>query len=334
MNELANSKKTGPFQIAFVFDENYVYPFFVTLYSLIASTQSEYKVIIAFNDRFLGRQSRALVSEFADIFSLNLSFLEIEDLEGLPTSNGFNTTPYGKIIMIKYLSGLFAYLDCDTLVTCDISELFTIENEPDIQQVISACIDPWGHQQPSQNQAVIKAGNRYFNSGVLLINSDGWKLKNLDGQLPELLTRYKELNFEWPDQCTLNYLVSDHYKQLDERFNTYVTDTKAASMKAKILHYSGSHRKPWRIPMNYAHRLFYLQERTFRLEYRLYLRTENQMFRQIRRKNSNLAKRLRALRRNEFRKANHIFDLLLIRFEASRLGPFVKFLHRNFAFKR
>lgn len=317
------------YTFVFVFDNEYLYPFLVTLYSLVKNTKSALNINVAYNDFILSSKSHEIVTEMASLLSIKINFVKIENLNGLPTSNGFNTTPYGKIAVIKHLSGTFAYLDCDTLVISDVSDLFVTENLPNTQEVLSACPDPWGLQSFTQNQAVIKAKHRYFNTGVMLINSEGWKTKNLDHLLAEVLDNYVSLNFEWPDQCTLNYLVSHFYKELHSNFNCIVSDEKKPLTQAKILHYAGSHRKPWRLPWNFLHRLIYLQERILRFEYVQYIKVEKRLFKELKAANINLAKMILELRKQEFLRSNHVTDLIYFRLEATRLGPLIKFLYRR-----
>ncbi len=135
------------------------------------------------------------------------------------------------------------YLDgADTLVNCDIRELFSL----DLQDCFSAVV------QNTAEQSFIGAAyktdddnfkNFYFNSGVLLINLIKWRSHNIE---KESLEYVKNNNLAFPDQDVLNKLFGKEIISLPYTWNMMINKEnppKNPIIRPKINHFAF---KPWK----------------------------------------------------------------------------------------
>lgn len=117
----------------------------------------------------------------------------------------------------------------------------------------------------------------YFNSGVLLIDLDGWRREGIMPRLIEFARTHPGLS--WPDQDTLNVVLQDsrlplHPRwnamllwELPKRFLPYSEDDIASARHAPaIIHFIGPH-KPWHYRSRHPFRrqfLSYLEQTPWR----------------------------------------------------------------------
>lgn len=165
-----------------------------------------------------------------------------------------------KIFISDYLSKIdkVLYLDADTIVQKDLSELYNI----DISDVyIGASKDGLMYQYPEHIKEIgLEWRDFYFNSGVMLLNLDKMRKDNI---LKKSITYYNTHYEVFGDQDILNVAVADKIKPISYLYNCNSTffeekDNKFLSnfynenvstnnietyQKATILHFAG--HKPW-----------------------------------------------------------------------------------------
>ena len=127
------------------------------------------------------------------------------------------------------------YLDADTVVLDDIYKLYN-EN---IDYYIGAVAELTTTSCP-RNIGIPKS-HKYFNSGVLLINSKKWREDNIKDKLFEIGKKYSKL-LAYPDQDILNKAFeNNNYKILDYKYNASEGTKKSSSDDNIIVrHYTGT----------------------------------------------------------------------------------------------
>jgi lipopolysaccharide biosynthesis glycosyltransferase len=117
------------------------------------------------------------------------------------------------------------YLDSDTLVLGDISEIW--EQSFDNNHVL-ACID---QRRPTVSEALsrdalIENGlnpyESYFNSGVLMINTKKWVVENIHNRFIDIYKKYTN-KLIYGDQDIINILFTRKIKKLDSIWNVIST---------------------------------------------------------------------------------------------------------------
>lgn len=163
--------------------------------------------------------------------------------------NMFNSYKTGDLInyttFFRYLipdlvtSDRSLYLDCDLLVTGDLSELFHMDMEG---KPVAAVASPYAWESDPYG----------FNAGVLLIDNNLWRSNSYISQLLKL-TEEKQAEVAMADQSILNIFFQNNWKEIDSTYNYLVGldyNYRGAELSRledslpKIIHFAGTH-KPW-----------------------------------------------------------------------------------------
>lgn len=144
------------------------------------------------------------------------------------------------------------YLDCDTIVEDDISELFNIDLTGKSLAAVTDLMDifPTIYEQVGYPKE-----KGYFCSGILLMNLDYFRENDLATKILEFAEKYPErINF--PDQDALNFICQDSKITLplkygilapffthEEFMRIYKEQVLEAINNPKIIHYAGC--APW-----------------------------------------------------------------------------------------
>lgn len=146
------------------------------------------------------------------------------------------------------------YLDCDIVLTRDIAELY---NTKIGHNILGAVINPVFQSKDYVENTLNVPQEKYFNSGVLIINNEKFKKVHILEKCMELLSKYDKLRY--PDQDLLNMACLGNVYYLNPKWNfqwflriqhinfpeyccyEYLT----AEKEPYIIHYS-SNIKPWK----------------------------------------------------------------------------------------
>lgn len=115
------------------------------------------------------------------------------------------------------------YLDVDTLVQEDISKLWnTPLNDRTIGAVqdVSKTVDCDWAGIANYQELGLAPDTKYFNSGVLIIDTEKWKAEDISNQVITTLTKYKEY-VRLPDQYALNVVFATKWFELDPKWNWF-----------------------------------------------------------------------------------------------------------------
>jgi len=128
------------------------------------------------------------------------------------------------------------YLDVDTLVQDDISELWNIdlgEHLAGAVQDVGKTVDcKWGGI-PNYKELGLSSDTMYFNSGVLVMNLKKWREEDVSNKVIESLYKYKE-HVRLPDQYGLNVVLANRWLPLDPKWNWFAF---AENENPSIIHF-------------------------------------------------------------------------------------------------
>lgn len=223
------------------------------------------------------KKLRDLQEDLSTIMPFNLIFhtLNDSDFKGFPFFNRYrNYLIYYRLKIAEVLpkAQRALYLDADTLVNCDIRELYTIDLD---NKVLGAVKDFGAFYKERILPTKSKNGTPYdfsshdfyFNSGVLLIDLQKWREENIEAKCLEFLRTYYT---KCPDQDALNAVCKENIKEIDFAYNCMIPknkyllfqqDTQDKKMSLsyekykevvnnpKIIHY---YIKPWVTPYKYG----------------------------------------------------------------------------------
>ena len=166
--------------------------------------------------------------------------LESNDFKDFKTANHINYATFYRFLIPNVINDSRSlYLDCDLIVSGDLSPLFELDLNG---YPIAAVQDNYGWELSING----------FNAGVLLINNDMWREQNITHDLL-ILTEEKQDQVQMADQSILNIYFENRWLQLDYDFNKLIgldflnTSGNLENLKycRPVITHFASHDKPW-----------------------------------------------------------------------------------------
>jgi lipopolysaccharide biosynthesis glycosyltransferase len=250
-----SAASAGPIHIALTFDDNFWAPAFAVIRSTSLSTKRRKDLVFHLGVHGLSPEHKADIDAIAVEHGPTLIYYDLaENTEflricgPLRASKRFPPVSYARLVLDRILpAGIerVIYLDSDTLVIAPIERLY----EQDMRGMpIAAVSDPFGMHIMMGRDMRSKAGifdpaDRYFNSGVLLIDMPSYIAMDIPARLEELKQKniLEKLYF---DQDMLNLIFHERWTALNWRFNTIDPWRAQQALGPYIVHYTGDNR-PW-----------------------------------------------------------------------------------------
>ena len=243
--------------IFFATDDNYVPFLAVAMTSLLVNASKDhfYKIYILTTSlkREYAEQLQLIVKDCApDNASLDFVSLrdEMEKSQGaFHLRHYYSRETYCRIFIPRFFPQYekVIYLDCDIVVTGDISELYNTDVGDNLvaaaPEEVMSDFDVFGNYV---EKALDINRSKYFSAGILLINADLYRKENIEGKFIELMNRFVFRVTQ--DEDYLNVLCKDRVKwlPLDWNKSAYAVEGRAKfdPTKLKIIHYK-INWKPW-----------------------------------------------------------------------------------------
>ena len=236
--------------IFYACDDNFVKYTIVSLNSMIknASKSEKYQVYVLhtfitdeMKEQLLKLQNENFEISFCDVTEqLN----SIQDR--LPVRDYYSKTTYYRLFIAEMFPEYekTIYIDSDTIVQGDISELYSIGIG---EAYVGACheqamvqVDEFGTYA---EKVVGVSRHNFFNAGMIVINSKQFREHRVLNKFIEYLHAYDFVVTQ--DEDYLNLICKDRVCWLDQRWNTEIFgNIPYAIEEAKILHYIMT-SKPW-----------------------------------------------------------------------------------------
>ena len=264
------NKITEKISIALCTDENLVKHIGTLLYSVDENTSSFVDAYIIYDN--LSEKSLKKLTSLNDILStVTVHMIKVldkqqEKLSKISLENtGLPVTSCYRFILPDLLPSLdrIIYLDVDTLVLSDLTELWRTDLEGNF---IGATKDALSYSDMNASQRFIFEKEMYFNSGVLLIDLNLFRECKISNKLIDFAINTVSY-CRYGDQDILNYYFSGTLKLLDVIWNCGREFMDGIEDKIKIVHFYGL-EKPW----NNIVYSFYARENIINMEhiYKLY----------------------------------------------------------------
>ncbi len=198
----------GRIDIAFCVNDSYAEYIGVTILSICETQKSGEVVVHVLSDYLSGRRRRELEEIVRPYDHVRLLFYIVDDsaLRGLKDTWSIYT--WYRVLLPGLLPAdvhRVLYLDTDTLVTGDLSDLFTIDMTG---RAIACSIDIMSFDSEAFERCGFPKEKIYVCAGVMMMNLDVWRAAGLS----EKIIRYGRENdarIRFPDQDTINILCQD-----------------------------------------------------------------------------------------------------------------------------
>ncbi|MDE6692776.1 MAG: glycosyltransferase family 8 protein [Muribaculaceae bacterium] len=242
--------------IAFCVNDRYAEYVGVTLWSILDSHGNVDVVIHILSDYISDRRKATLLEIVAPFPDVNLRFYSVDDtvLRGLKDTWSIYT--WYRVLLPDLLPDdvrRVLYLDTDTLVTGDLTELFTMDMT---DRAVACAIDIMSFDDEAFERCGFPREKVYVCAGVMMLNLDFWR----ENALAEKIVRYGRENdarIRFPDQDTINILCQDTKIVLPMKFgiqeaffrndilygSRWSTEMLECIDDPRIVHYAGY--APW-----------------------------------------------------------------------------------------
>ena len=230
-------------------DDNYVLPLLVMIHSAKKYSNNDFRFVLGYDPKSLSAANIKLIEECLAVLKVPFSTICVT-LEGrFEDNNHITATAYARLPMADVLSGTVLWLDADLICKPGWDEIFEFFDGnlggKTVAGVRDSVITSSHFLANTKNLAMIKMQDKYFNSGVLLIDCISWQLLNTSDRWPVVVQNYDNFGFQLSDQCVLNYLFADSHRLLPPEYNVLAFySSSTAREQAKILHFAGP-IKPW-----------------------------------------------------------------------------------------
>lgn len=257
--------------VVFGIDENYFYPCVVSMTSLLenANENTFYNIYVIHSKEFSNPYKLKIFSLKENYKNCDIKFCEVKNEFDTYKNEGYFTKAIFHRLEIPGLvnEDKCIYLDSDTIINEDLSELFNF----DINNYYVAGIRDGTDSHRFYREYLKKIGmstvGNYINSGVIL-----WNLKKVrEDNLQQLFYQFVEKHVIekciglYPDQDCINVVCDGKILNLPIRFNTMAaaflintyeenpklknfcqkSEWELAKVNPAIVHYLGG-RKPWK----------------------------------------------------------------------------------------
>ncbi len=242
------NKKVVP--VFYACDDNFVKYTIVSIHSMIQNASKEYDYRVCILHTGITEPMMAKVKELENE-NFTISFEDVTEYlhsisDKLPIRDYYSKSTYYRLFIAEMFPELekAIYIDSDTVVQGDISELFNIDIK---DAYVGACheqvmvqVDEYG----TYCEKVVGVSRyNFFNAGIILINCNQFRLRFVLDKFIEYLHMYDFVVTQ--DEDYLNLICKDHVYWLDQRWNTEIFgDIPYPIEQAKILHYIMT-SKPW-----------------------------------------------------------------------------------------
>lgn len=223
-------EQNNTISIAVASDNHYAIHIAALLKSIDVNHQTEEHIDFNIIDDGISKKFKKKLETIVDPDRITIKWFKSKELIpsniAIPAdSSSFPLTAYLRIFSpyIKSKTEKILFIDVDTIVQDDISILWNIDLG---EHTIGAVLDvgktvdcKWGGI-PNYKDLGLSADTKYFNSGVLLINSKKWRNENASEEIISALTKYKQ-HVRLADQYGINVVFANKWLELDPKWNWF-----------------------------------------------------------------------------------------------------------------
>ncbi|MBM5788121.1 MAG: glycosyltransferase family 8 protein [Pelagibacterales bacterium] len=231
--------------VAYCFDQNYEQHAAVSIFSLLNNSKIK-KIFLHLVSYKLTNNFKNFLNDMKEKFDFHYKFYDFEQQRLLSLKKTlheyvsiFENTRLFLPELIKNDTSRVIYLDSDTIILDDISDLYYLNL--DSNYIAQA---PDYSSDMMMNKISVSA---YFNSGVILFDVSKW----INEKITEKLLSYESQNKDriyFGPQCLLSLFFENKILKLEKKYNYFILSGSCQklvdSFEAKIIHFIRD-IKPW-----------------------------------------------------------------------------------------
>ncbi|KGK89600.1 glycosyl transferase family 8 [Clostridium sp. HMP27] len=207
--------------IVYASDDNFAEIMGVSILSLFQNNKDVSEIIIYILDSGINDENKQRVEMVFRTYNRELPVwipaININDVLGIEVRQDRGSiSQFARLFISRVLPedlDRVLYLDCDIIVNKSISELWNMDFKG---KTIAALLDPFSILY--RKNLGLEKNDVLFNSGVMLINFQKWKLNNVEDRLLSLINKYNGL-IPQGDQGALGAILSKETLLIHPKFN-------------------------------------------------------------------------------------------------------------------
>ena len=238
-----------PFDIVFNVNEGGLPGFGATVKSMVEHCSAPADLRVHIMCSRLGESHKANIRTLFDGLAYRGEYRIIDydadsTFQGLPGLLNDYTT-YGRLLIPDYIDAAqILYLDSDLVITCDVLELADLDMEGYPIAAYTGTAVNYALDRTYFLERGYSKDMAYFNAGVLLMDLDAWRERDLTSEWKEIIADRPE-TLQSHDQTILNRICAGDFKRLPLKYNTlFLAHHKKPEHTSGIFHFVGS-PKPW-----------------------------------------------------------------------------------------
>lgn len=253
--------------VAYGADKNFLFGTGVSICSVLLNNKDMSFHFHIFTD-ILSDRDIELFKEITNLYNTNITLytLNVDALRSLPTNKEWSYAIYFRLIIADYFYNKcdrILYMDSDVFCAGSIKELKKLDLTSTPVAAVMDVNDSFSIEMSELfNAEGIKKG--YFNSGVMLINTEEWKCRQITEKSISVFTDNKLLSvIKYYDQDALNIAINGDWLKLDTNFNLKINLNDKYKNRAirivsppVLVHFIGV-TKPWHSWSKYYHEVNY-----------------------------------------------------------------------------
>lgn len=257
--------------IVYIANEKYVPHLAASMCSVMENNKSEKDIVFHVISTGMTEESMDRLAKLCDNYARRMLTYNLSDIErrinaaGQPFLQKFDISILGRFFLGEIIPAdvdKILYLDCDTIITGSLHEMYEILPRDGI--ILAAVQEPTIYKS-TKRMISLRDEDPYFNSGVLLIDMNMWREHNTDARLRSYFESISDKSI-FADQDAINGLLCGYIESIHPKYN-FITNYKyfrwstlagmspayksvskeefnEAQSSPVVIHYAGDER-PW-----------------------------------------------------------------------------------------
>jgi lipopolysaccharide biosynthesis glycosyltransferase len=237
-----NGRATSEIVVVSCADEAYAMPLAVTIRSALDALAPACRMRLFILDGGISAESQAKLAASWNDPRLAVEWLrpDVDAVRDLPVSDHISIAAYLRLLMPALLPAdvqRVIYLDADMFVRRDLLDLWSEPQGEDAALAVQDLAAPFLDAEASIPQFQrccghlaaftpvanyrdlgLPTANKYFNSGLLVLNIEQWRRERIGEQVLDCLREHRR-HVLWWDQYALNVVLASKWRALDLRWN-------------------------------------------------------------------------------------------------------------------
>ncbi|GAB1545136.1 glycosyltransferase family 8 protein [Scytonema sp. NUACC21] len=206
-------------------DNNYAMPLATTVRSAVANLNNKQKIALYILDGGITKANKARICKSLDKARVSISWVKPDNklFEKLVLTRHLTLTCYYRLLITEFLPKEFhkaIYLDTDMIVTGNLAELWAIDMGDNYALAVQDDVELYiGMSDGLRNyrEVGLCPDDKYFNSGLLVINLDKWRADDIGNKVIEYIRQNTE--YVRNDQDGLNAILAGKWGELHPKWN-------------------------------------------------------------------------------------------------------------------